>query len=64
MRIDPILSSVISDLFVNLSAGWLGAVIIVPTFSKRKGLKKLWVLTFNLGASILSLVIAFFIKKT
>lgn len=48
----------ISDLLINLSAGWLGAVIIVPNFSREKGYKKFLILTTDLLAAILSLSLA------
>ena len=53
---------IISDLFVNLSAGWFGAVFIVPNFSKKKGSERFLVLISNLAASILCLIIAFELK--
>jgi len=36
MKSDSAWFTVISDLFVNLSAGWLGVAFIVPNFSAKK----------------------------
>jgi len=52
--IDPLLLITLSDLFVNLSAGWFGAAIIVPLTEPKLKLK-LWVLTTNLLFGILFL---------
>jgi hypothetical protein len=35
MKIDSLLFGVVSDLLINLSAGWFGAAFIVPAFSDR-----------------------------
>ncbi|MDZ7586663.1 MAG: hypothetical protein U0946_02820 [Patescibacteria group bacterium] len=56
-------NSILADLLVNLSAGWLGAVLIVPNFSKETGLRKLWVLTGDLVMGILSLLLAFKLRN-
>ena len=63
MKFDSALVLIFSDLFVNLSAGWLGALIIVPNFSSEKGVKKLLVLTADILGIILSLFIAYKLKK-
>ena len=62
--ISPVLRSIISDLFVNLSAGWVGAIIITPNFSDATGLKKWVVLTGNLIGVIVSLLIAFSLRNS
>ena len=33
-KINPTFLVIVSDLFVNLSAGWLGAAFIIPATSK------------------------------
>jgi hypothetical protein len=63
MRFDPILSSVLADLSVNLSAGWVGALVIVPNFSKERGARRLLILTVDILAAIVCLIIAFVLKK-
>jgi glycopeptide antibiotics resistance protein len=52
----------IADLLVNLSAGWLGVVFIVPNFSKKKGLRKVIILTLDICAAIVCLVAAFMLR--
>lgn len=54
---------IISDLFVNLAAGWLGAVFIVPVTSKRPIKVKVGLLTTNLMFAIFSLIAAFELRK-
>lgn len=49
---------VLSGLFINLSAGWLGLVIITPNFFPLTGLGSLWVFTYEVFFAILFLVIA------
>ena len=62
MSINPAWSSVVSDLFVNLSAGWFGAAFIVPNFSNVKGAKRLVMLTGDLVFAIVSLLIASWLR--
>ncbi len=54
----------IADLLINLSAGWLGAVVIIPNFSKETGAKKLFILTGDLLAAIVSLSLAVAIRTS
>ena len=60
---DPVLTSVISELLINLSAAWMGAAVIVPTAVKVPKRRFFW-LTLNLGLGILSLLTAFLLRKT
>ncbi len=53
----------ISDLLVNLSAGWFGVVFIVPNFSKEKGFRKLLILTLDICAAIVCLIAAFLLRS-
>lgn len=56
---NDVLLSVISDLNVNLAAGFFGAAFIVPSVSK-KGIKvNLWLLTMNSALGILFLALAY-----
>ncbi len=53
----------IADLLVNLSAGWFGAIVIVPNFIGLEFPFSLMVLTQNIGNGIVSLAIAVSLKK-
>lgn len=55
-------ANAISDLLINLSAGWLGVMIIVPNFSRKKGLKRFLILTGDFLAAILCLSLAVAIR--
>ena len=52
---------IISDLLVNLAAGWLGAVIILPVTIGIKRLS-LTALLGNILCGILSLILASWLK--
>lgn len=54
--------SVLSDLFVNLAAGWLGAALIVP-MATTKFKVNLRLLIINILCGILSLVIAGLLRR-
>ena len=62
METDPVFLLVVSDLFVNLSAAWFGAAIVVPLSSRQTKLNY-WLLTGNTTSGILALVIAFALRK-
>lgn len=62
MAINPALANILSDLFINLAAGWLGTVIIVPIAIEGSRKEKLMVLTWHIILAILSLVVAFELK--
>lgn len=59
MVLNSIWLQLISDLFVNLSAGWFGAALIVPTTSKRSGPINLTILTIDVIAGILFMILAY-----
>jgi len=61
-RLDPLFVIILSDLFVNLSAGWFGAAFIVPLVSKRSKLK-FRVLFLNLLFGTISLVVAYVLRR-
>ncbi len=63
MKIEPIWFGVLADLLINLSAGWFGAVVIVPNFSGLWWPYNLVVLTGDVLSGTLSLVIAFRLRK-
>lgn len=60
---DPNLAGVISELLVNLSAGWFAAALIVPLQAKKPKSIGFRLLTTNVGLGILALIIAFTIRK-
>lgn len=60
---DPVLLAILSDLSVNLTAGWLGAILIVSPFLKRIGKLNLRILTANLLLAIVFLGIAYLLRK-
>ena len=54
---DSVILIAVSDLLINLSAGWFGIAIIVPlNVTKRK--KRIWSLLVNIFFGIVSLVFA------
>jgi hypothetical protein len=54
--------SVTSDLFVNLSAGWFGAVFILPISFKRY--KVNWkIFTMNILSGIVCLILAVLFRR-
>jgi len=57
-------NTVFADLLINLAAGWLGAIFIVPNFAKnmRKDKKK-WILFQNFAAGIVCLSGAYFLRN-
>jgi uncharacterized membrane protein YeaQ/YmgE (transglycosylase-associated protein family) len=54
---------ILSGLFTNLAAGWIGAMIITPNFSDITTFHGAAVLIFDGSAVILSLLMAFFIEE-
>ncbi|OGK09992.1 hypothetical protein A2767_07795 [Candidatus Roizmanbacteria bacterium RIFCSPHIGHO2_01_FULL_35_10] len=62
MKLDLTLASLFSDLFINLSAGWFGAVLILPATTKL--LKKVnWLIMFgNIIFAILTLLVAYYFR--
>lgn len=63
MSIDPKFITVLSDLFVNLSAGWFGAALILPISFKRTRIS--WILlTGNLLSGTLSLIVSYLLRRT
>lgn len=63
MSIDPLWAVVLSDLFINLSAGWFGAALIVPAVAKKKTVINLGILLFNLIFGIVFLIIGFQLRE-
>ena len=63
MKLDQTILSVTADLFVNIAAGWIGAIIIVPNFSEKKGREKGLVLILDSAAAIICIGIAVIFKQ-
>lgn len=63
MKIDLNWFEILSDLFINLSAGWFGAVIIVPNFAGLNRSLNFLVLTVDVIFGMFFLVLAFRFKK-
>lgn len=60
---DLFLLVVTSNLFVNLSAGWFAAALIIPATSKKKAQLNFWIFTVDLLFGILCLVVAYYLGK-
>lgn len=60
---DPYIFTMISNLFVNLSAGWFAAALIVPATSTKKIQLNFWVFTIDILFATLCLVVAFYSGK-
>ena len=52
-----------SNLFVNLSAGWFAAALIVPATSKKAVRLNFWLFTIDILFGIFCLVVAFYFGK-
>jgi hypothetical protein len=63
VRIDPVWAQIISELCVNLSAGWIGAAVVIPVTSKLDKKINLGLLTMNLAAGIVFLTVAFELRR-
>lgn len=55
--------NIVSDLFVNLSAGWFGAAFILPAVSENLVKIDFRILTGDIILGILSLVLARALRK-
>lgn len=62
IKLDPLWFIILSELFINLAAGWFGAAIIVPLTSKRRK-TKWWILPMHIGFGIVSLLISYILRK-
>jgi hypothetical protein len=54
---------IISDLFINLSAGWFGAAFILPAVSENLLTIDFRLLTADIILGILSLILAKVLRK-
>ena len=58
MTLDPALSAVFSDLFVDLAAGWFGTVFVAPVITEFKGIGDIVFILHKLSLGCLSLLFA------
>lgn len=61
--LDPIWFSVLSEFSINLAVAWFGAAFILPVFSNIPSSFNLSVLTVNILFGILSLFVAYYLRK-
>lgn len=54
---------VLAGLFTNLTAGWVGAIIIAPNFSDIFTFSGGFILLFDALAAIVCLVVAFYLEE-
>lgn len=54
---------ILSELFVNLAAGWFAAAFIIPVTGKFPKKLNLWLLTNNLFLGTVSLLAAILLRK-
>ncbi len=59
----PTRLKVLSGLFANLSAGWIGAFLIFPNFSDLAEIQNKIILTLDIFAAIVCLLIAFWLEE-
>lgn len=59
----PTKQRVLSGLFTNLSAGWIGAILIFPNFNDLSNNENKVVLFFDIIAAIVCLLIAFWFEE-
>lgn len=59
---DKIALGILTEFLINLAAGWFGAAIILPIRSEKRKIKFL-LLTVNLSCGILSLAVAYIIRR-
>lgn len=62
-RVDPLWFALLSELLVNLAAGWIGIGLATILAVDKDLWTKFGLLTGNLGFAILSMVAAYKLKK-
>ncbi|MBI2613782.1 MAG: hypothetical protein HYW62_03340 [Candidatus Levybacteria bacterium] len=62
-RVDRLWFKLISEILVNLSAGWIGLTLTVPFAENKDALVKFGLLTGNITLAIVSLMGAFRLRK-
>ncbi|MEK9143389.1 MAG: hypothetical protein AAB481_02060 [Patescibacteria group bacterium] len=61
--IDQLWLSILSELFVNLSAGYFGVAFITPSFSRKRKWARIGILFNYVAYGMLFLVMAFVFRK-
>lgn len=61
--VDPLWFTIVSELFVNLSAGYFAGAFITPGFSRKRKWARIGVLFNYVAYGMLFLVMAFVIRK-
>jgi hypothetical protein len=59
MTLDPALLAAIGDIFLNLSAGWFGAAIIIPGSYPRSKQQNFLFVAMNLAFGVTALAIGY-----
>jgi len=62
-KIDPVFLLAVSDLLINLSAGWFATVLILPNLAEIHSLSNWFILTGNILAGIVSLYLGYKLRK-
>lgn len=62
-RVDPLWFTLISEVFVNLSAGWLAIGLAIILSPEKSIIVRLGLLTGNTALAIVSLLAAFKLRK-
>ena len=62
-RVDTVWLEVISELLINLAAGWFGASFIVPAISEKPITFNLSILTMDIVMGIVFLATSYKLKK-
>lgn len=53
----------LSDLLVNLAAGWFGVALIIPITGRLPKRLNLWLLTYNISFGTLSVFVAVLLRQ-
>lgn len=62
-RVDSLWFTLISEVLINLSAGWLAIAIATPFSPESNLFIKIAALTAHIGFAIVSLLAAFWLRK-
>lgn len=60
---DPVWLLALADVFINLSAGWFGVVVIIPNFWPPANWENILLLIYDLIAGILFLIWAVKLRR-
>jgi len=63
MNLNPAVTSSLSDLFINLSAGWLGVAVIIPPVLVKKNKTSYVLLFVDILFAILALWVGIYLRK-